>query len=189
MRTWHPVFSSGSCLNTVQRATAKPSNPQWAAFTMSIWCIVGPDISSRSSGQHATRRPRPPWPPAGNRATSHAGAPAKVVRRIRNEPPSARMRPAESSSCGNQPPPLTGAWSVTLPLRRGRLSLRLRIRGITRWAESDSSRVLLTGFNGNGQPVLSGCHRACRVVSERARQVRRPVEVKRHRPVAARFGD
>jgi len=66
---------------------------------------------------------------------------------------------------------------------------RPRIRGITRWAESDSSRVLLTGFNGNGQPVLSGCHRACRVVGERARQVRRPVEVKRHRPVGVRFGD
>ena len=51
------------------------------------------------------------------------------------------------------------------------------------------ARILLAGFDGDRQFVLSRCHRARRVVSERARQVRCPVEIERHHPVGTRRVD
>src|SRR3954449_11572118 len=54
------------------------------------------------------------------------------------------------------------------------------VRGPERPAVPDSTRVFLAGFDGDGQPVLGGRHRARRKVGERARQVRSPVEVKGH---------
>jgi hypothetical protein len=86
---------------------------------MSIWFNVGPDTPSRSTGQHATTTTTAAAAPGGKPSNQPCWGSRESGRSIRNEPPSARMRPAESSSCGNQPPPLTGAWSVTLPLRRG----------------------------------------------------------------------
>ena len=52
-----------------------------------------------------------------------------------------------------------------------------------------SPRILLARFDSNGEPVLGGCYWARRVVGERARQVRRSVEVERHGPVGARRVD
>ena len=56
-------------------------------------------------------------------------------------------------------------------------------------AAPDSPRILFAGLDSDGEPVLRWCHRARRIVGERARQVRRPVEVDRHRAVGLWCGD